>query len=211
MGLGLLLFLATAPAEPSAPRATLVAGIIVRDAETRQAIEATKDAKPRKGQPLELEVTKSRYRLDLTSGGRRVKVYPVALGGRPEGRKIRTTDGRTPEGRYVLIPHHPSPGFGPCFYICYPNEDDARRGVAEKRVGEPVLQRISAALGRAERPPHDTPLGGLILLHGTKQRSLPALTETNWTTGCIAMENADVEELLSAFSPRDRPVLTIRP
>src|SRR5262245_43736364 len=139
MTLGVSLIVAAAAA--AAPRAVLVAGIIVRDAETRQAIEATKDVKPRKGDALQLEVTKSRYRLDVTSGGRRVKVYPVALGGRPEGAKVRTTDGRTPEGRYVLIPHHPSPGFGLCFYICYPNQDDARRAAAEKRVGEPELER----------------------------------------------------------------------
>jgi murein L,D-transpeptidase YafK len=208
---GLALLVTATAAAADAPRATLVAGVIVRDAETRDAIDATKDAKPQKGDPLELEVTKSRYRMDVTSGGKRVKVYPVAMGGRPEHPKTRDSDGRTPEGRYVLIPHHPSPGFGPCFYICYPNGTDARRGLAEKRIGNPVLERIDAALRRGQRPPHDTPLGGLILLHGTKLRSLPALTETNWTTGCIAMENADVEELLRAFSPNDRPLLTIRP
>jgi murein L,D-transpeptidase YafK len=208
---GLLLLAAALAATGGAPRARLVGGIIVRDEETLRDIEATRGVKLPKDGRLELLVTKSRYRLDVRRGPEPVKVFPVALGGRPERPKTRTTDGRTPEGRYVLIPHHPSPGFGRCFYICYPNEDDARRGLAEGRIAEPMLRRLTASLRRGDRPPEDTPLGGLILLHGTKQRWMPALTETNWTTGCIAMENADVEELLAVFSPKDRPVLTIRP
>jgi murein L,D-transpeptidase YafK len=205
----LLALLLAAPG--AAPRARLVAGAIVRDEETLRAVEATRGVELKADPGLELEVTKSRYRLDVRRGSQLLKVFPVALGGRPERPKTRTTDGRTPEGRYRLIPHHPSPGFGPSFYIGYPNEDDARRGLAEGRITESVLRRISAALGRGDRPPEDTPLGGLILLHGTRQRSTPALTATNWTSGCIAMENADVEELLAVFSPRDRPLLTIRP
>lgn len=206
-----MLLAAVLAAADGAPRAHLVAGVIVRDEETRRAIDATRAVRLPKDPRLQMEVTKSRYRLDVTRGGEPVKVFPVALGGRPEGPKTRTGDGRTPEGRYVLIPHHPSPGFGPCFYIGYPNQDDAQRALAEGRIGGPVLRRITAALGRGARPPEDTPLGGLILLHGTRQRLVPALTETNWTTGCIALENPDVDELLGVFSPRDRPVLTIRP
>ena len=206
----LLLAAALTAAEP-APRGHVVAGLIARDEETRRAIAATEGARLPRRARLDLLVTKSRYRLDVRRGETLVKVYPVAFGGDPVGRKTRAGDGATPEGRYVLMPHHASPGFGPCFYITYPNEEDARRERAEGRLDTAALQRISSALRHGRRPPSDTPLGGLILLHGTRLRSLPALTATNWTDGCIAMENADVDELLAAFSPNDRPVLTIVP
>lgn len=208
---GVILMLAAAvAAADDGPRARLVAGAILRDEETLRAIEATAGAKLPKGAGLDLVVTKSRYRLDVTRGASLVKVFPVAFGGDPVGPKTRAGDGKTPEGRYRLVPHHPSPGFGPCFYVGYPNEEDTRRAQAEGRIDGAIARRIAAALRRG-RPPWDTPLGGLILLHGTKQRFIPALTETNWTTGCIAMENADVEELLAVFSSKDRPMLTIRP
>jgi len=34
---------------------------------------------------------------------------------------------------------------------------------------------------------------------------------SNWTNGCIAMENDHLVELLGAFEPGDRPFLDIRP
>jgi murein L,D-transpeptidase YafK len=208
---GVLALAAAMAASADAPRARVVAGAILRDGETARAIQATATTRLPKGAGLDLVVTKSRYRLDVRRGARLLKVFPVAFGRDPVGPKTRAGDGRTPEGRYTLVPHHASPGFGRCFYVGYPNQDDARRAREEGRIGRAVAGRIASALGRRERPPSDTPLGGLILLHGTKQRSLPALTAINWTDGCIAMENADVDELLAAFAPTDRPVLTIDP
>lgn len=212
-GLGTLGLLVAAAfmAAVEASRGQVVAGMIVRDEDTRRVIESTRSVRLPKGAGLDLEVSKGRYRLDVKRGDAVLKVFAVALGGDLVGPKRRAGDGCTPEGRYVLIPHHASPGFGPCFYICYPNEEDGRHALAEGRIDKPALARITTALHRGHRPPADTPLGGLILLHGTRERSLPALTATNWTDGCIAMENAEVDELLAAFSPADRPVLTIRP
>jgi murein L,D-transpeptidase YafK len=136
---------------------------------------------------------------------------PVAFGDAPEGRKQAEGDARTPEGRYALIPHHPSPSFGSCFYIGYPNRDDADRGLAAGSIDRDQHTRIAECLAGGFRPPHDTALGGLILLHGTKDRSRIPLTKINWTNGCIAMENDHLVELLSAFKPEDRPFLDISP
>jgi murein L,D-transpeptidase YafK len=156
-------------------------------------------------------VTKSRYRLDVLLHGERVKTYPIALGRVPAGAKRKQGDFRTPEGEYVLFPHHPSPSFGSCFYIGYPNEDDARRGAEQGLIDGTQRDGIINELRRGNKPPHGTALGGLILLHGTRERWIPALTKTNWTDGCIAMDNDDLLELLAAFDPDDRPTLLIRP
>jgi hypothetical protein len=203
-----------AASEPAHPlKAKIVAGTIHRDRDTREDIERTADTaiEPGSGDALSLRVTKSRYRLDVFRNGDLLKVYPVALGGCPEGHKTRQGDERTPEGEYLLIPHHPSPSFGGCFYICYPNHLDAQNAKSEGRIDESTLNSIKNSLNTGKMPPHNTVLGGLILLHGTKQRWIPGLTTNNWTLGCIAMENDDLLELLAAWSADDRPTIEIRP
>lgn len=200
-------------AVPRAGRARVVGGLILRDPATKRAIRETSNTRlpSDAGDSLELVVSKSRYRLDVVRDGTSLKTYPVALGDAPEGPKRVEGDERTPEGRYVLIPHHPSPTFGDCFYVCYPNTDDADRGLADGSIDRPQHARITESLATGARPPQDTGLGGLILLHGTRDRSTGLLTKYNWTDGCIAMENRDLLELLDAFEPQDRPILDIRP
>ncbi|NJL29533.1 MAG: L,D-transpeptidase family protein, partial [Thermoanaerobaculia bacterium] len=163
------------------------------------------------GAHLRLVVRKARYRLDLFEGEALLKVYPIALGPRPWGAKQRQGDARTPEGEYRLIPHHESPNFGTCFYVCYPGPRDAQRGYFAGWIDRRSWREILLAGSRRELPPWNTRLGGLILVHGTRERDLRGLTAKNWTNGCIAMENADLLELLGAFSTRDRPILRIQP
>ena len=197
-----------------APRLVAMASeqpVLARDRETRRDIRESRGRTLPRDLPLELVVTKSRYRLDVVAGSTTLKTYPIALGSEPRGAKRRQGDEKTPEGRYVLVPHHQSPGFGPCFYVCYPGKDDAARGLRDGLVDAGQRDAIVRALRAGKAPPSSTALGGLILIHGTRDRSRGSLTEVNWTQGCIALENEDVDELLSLFEPSDRPVVTIRP
>ena len=91
------------------------------------------------------------------------------------------------------------------------DESDARDGNEKGRIDADQRERILLAMRRGDKPPHQTPLGGLILIHGTKKRWVPGLTRTNWTDGCIAMENDDLQELLAAFDSHDRPIVRILP
>jgi len=184
----------------------------VRDAETQDAIRRTAGVAlpPRGGAALTLRVTKSRYRLDVLRDGVRLKTYPIAMGGQPVGAKRRRGDNKTPEGEYVLIPHHQSPSFGPCFYVCYPKATDAARGRRDGLITEAQRVGILRDLKRGRIPNKRTRLGGDILLHATHDR-VPGLTRDNWTLGCIAMEYDHVHELLGAYRPADRPVLEIWP
>jgi len=205
---------ADAKPPPPSPRAQLEGGVIVRDEATLRVIRATVRSGPLPRGPrydLRLEVVKSRYRLDVIDGEHRIKVYPIALGGAPEGGKEREGDHRTPEGDYVLMPHHSSPKFGECFYVGYPSLADAERALAAGLLDRRGWRRIADAFSQGRRPPYDTVLGGLILIHGTRDRAQQDLTRTNWTDGCIAMENEHLLELLAAFSPADRPLVRIRP
>lgn len=205
-------WLATEPPDPVAARPH-GRRPIASDARAAAVVASTASvALPRHAEaPLTLVVEKSTATLRVMADGRELKAFPVAFGPEPVGAKSREGDGRTPEGRYLLIPHHESPGFGECFFVCYPNEADAARGLSEGAITSARARATVAALARGSRPPQDTALGGLILLHGTRDRSRTGLTTSNWTNGCIAMENADLVELLSAFDPGDRPVIDLRP
>jgi hypothetical protein len=48
-------------------------------------------------------VDKVNYFLEVQDGGRRVKRYPIAMGKKPDNRKVCYDNASTPEGRYSLI------------------------------------------------------------------------------------------------------------
>ena len=149
-----------------------------------------------------LEVDKSERRMWLKSGGRMVREYVVALGFAPEGDKEREGDGKTPEGRFYLCYRNGRSRFHRFIGISYPAPEDAARGV---RSGQ-ITSRQQAATARAHRrrhqPPWNTALGGAVGLHGGG-------TGRDWTWGCVAVTDQEIEELYHAL-PLGTPVV-IRP
>lgn len=161
-------------------------------------------------QDARLVVRKAGRAVELYSGDVKLKTYAAALGGRPTGPKRVRGDERTPEGEYYLI-RHVSPSFGPCFYIAYPNAQDAEEGVRRGIVSKAEKAAILAKLRSKGIPPKGTALGSLILLHGTKDRTEACLTDTDWTLGCVALDNPHIVELLHAIAPNTHPPITILP
>lgn len=123
-------------------------------------------------------VLKSARVLHLYQGPRLLASYPVALGFSPLGHKRQEGDGRTPEGRYVLDVKKADSGYYKAIHISYP---DARDLAAAR-------QRGVAA-------------GGAVMLHGQRNGFGWAswLTQRrDWTHGCIALSNADMEAVWQA-------------
>ncbi|HSC30030.1 MAG TPA: L,D-transpeptidase family protein [Vicinamibacterales bacterium] len=120
-------------------------------------------------------VDKSERRLDLYDGAQLLRSYSVSLGREPVGPKRREGDQRTPEGRYVIDYHKPDSAYHRALHISYPRPD-----------------QVAAARARGEPP------GSLIMIHGLSDRRA-LIGKFNrledWTIGCIAVTNAEVEEL----------------
>jgi len=121
-------------------------------------------------------VDKDEHRLTLYQGGNVVRRYRVELGWNNAGEKRRQGDGATPEGRYHIVDLK---GRGRSRYhrallLDYPNRDDLR-----------ALERMR----RAGTVPVGARPGGLIEIHGAGGRG------KDWTDGCVAVTNAEVEEL----------------
>jgi len=136
-----------------------------------------------------LVIDKSERTLTLFWHGVPLKVYRVALGGDPVGAKERQGDERTPEGSYVVAQRHEDSEFHRALHLSYPNSEDRARARAE---------RVNP--------------GGSIEIHGLRggfDWVGSAHTLFDWTNGCIAVTNLEIEELFRA-APNGTPV-EIRP
>lgn len=155
-----------------------------------------------------LELHKGERRLDvLCEGGREIHLR-VALGRRPEGAKQAAGDRRTPEGRYRLLAAEDS-RFHLFIPLDYPSLEDARRAYEEGRLSSDDRRRIEDAHANGVPPPADTPLGGGIGLHGEGPDWAGASALLDWTFGCVALADDDID-FLAERAPPGTPI-DIRP
>ncbi|MCC5828711.1 MAG: L,D-transpeptidase [Phycisphaeraceae bacterium] len=136
-------------------------------------------------------VHKSLRRLDLYSGDRLVRQYPIALGRQPAGAKSREGDGRTPEGEFYICVKHRHSRHGPALGISYPSPRDGRRGLEYGLIDDKTQERIERAHLNRRIPPWYTPLGGEVFIYGGG-------IEGDWTGGSIALRPDDAAELFNA-------------
>src|SRR6185295_8175022 len=136
-------------------------------------------------------VTKSKRRLELYSDGAVVRTYKIGLGLNPVPDKIRQGDHATPEGDFYVFTKNDKSAFYLSLGISYPNIEDAERGLRDGLISRRQRDAIVAAINRKGTPPQNTALGGDIYIHGNGASS-------DWTWGCVALENADIKELFDA-------------
>ena len=146
------------------------------------ALDASDLAAPR------IEVFKAKRELRLYDGSQLFKTYRVALGHNPIPAKERQGDRATPEGSYFICYKNPQSKFHLSLAINYPNAADAKRGLKDGLISRDEYDAIMQAAANGAIPPWNTKLGGEIFVHG--HGSSP-----DWTLGCIALENSDIEEL----------------
>jgi murein L,D-transpeptidase YafK len=138
------------------------------------------------GKADQIRVDKSERRLELLRNGKVIAVFPVALGRSPVGGKEKQGDMRTPEGRYTIDWRNPNSLYHLSLHISYPDKADRAR---------------AAKLGIDP--------GGDIMIHAQPNGyALPAsllLQMTDWTFGCIAVSNANMDAIWTAV-PDGTPI-----
>lgn len=147
---------------------------------------------------MKILIEKAARRLTLTENGETLLVCRVALGKSPSGHKLREGDGKTPEGDYYVCTRNEQSKYHLALGLSYPNPADADAALHRAEITPGQHAAILSAHKRGKRPPWDTPLGGFIMIHGGG-------SETDWTAGCIALENDDIERLF-ALCPMNAPV-----
>ncbi len=125
-------------------------------------------------------VRKEERRLYLMADDQVVRSYRISLGDNPLGHKLFEGDERTPEGDYVLDWRNSNSDFYKSIHISYPNDRD--RVMAQAWGLDP---------------------GGSIMIHGLPNEAGDlafAYTGLDWTDGCIAVSNAEMDEIWQLVS-----------
>jgi len=152
---------------------------------------------------VRIVIQKSRNVLTLYKGMTPVRSYWAALGrGWSGGDKQRSGDKRTPEGDFYVCSMNPSERFYKFMGISYPGLVHAESAMQGGLITYGQYLEIWKAIVERRQPPWDTRLGGAIGIHGRVQG--PAVRRApnpeNWTDGCIALNNDDVDELFGIAS-----------
>jgi len=151
---------------------------------------------PWQGQPIEkprIVVYKRERKLELYSNKKLIRTYRVGLGFSPVNDKVREGDGATPEGDFYVFVKNNKSAYYLSLGISYPNVEDAERGLRDGLITTAQYNAIVEAHKKKTAPPQYTKLGGLIYIHGNGAKS-------DWTWGCIALENGQMKELFDAVS-----------
>jgi hypothetical protein len=136
------------------------------------------------------------------AGGGELRL-PVALARAPGPKRARG-DQRMPEGDYRIAgPARPS-RFHRFLPIDYPAPADAALALAEARIGRTEHDAIVAAHRAGRMPPQTTALGGHLGFHGEGRR-WQGEGALDWTEGCVALRDADIERL-GRLAPPGTPV-----
>jgi murein L,D-transpeptidase YafK len=147
---------------------------------------------------VSITIFKSRHELWLYRGEKPTKVYRVFLGSSPEGDKRERGDFKTPQGDYRVVEKKNDSKFYRFIGINYPNLKDADRAYEDGRITAEQWVEILYAAETGAKPPWDTPLGGYIGIHGIGDDEgfkLRLIEDMDWTNGCVAVINRDVNEL----------------
>lgn len=150
-------------------------------------------------------VHKGERRLWARCEGGATLALPVAVGRGLPGPKRSQGDQRTPEGDYRIRGSAKASRFHRFIAIDYPSPSDAERALAEARISRADYARIVDAHRRGVLPPFDTPLGGDIGFHGEGERWRGESHDLDWTFGCIALSDADLDFLI-ARAPAGTPL-----
>jgi murein L,D-transpeptidase YafK len=153
------------------------------------------------GRPT-IEIWKSQRRMQLRYGEYVDRTFSIMLGRAPRFAKEERGDYRTPVGRYYIAYKQPS-RFDRFLGISYPNIDDAEKGYQRGLITANQWADIFFANMNLDTPTWQTPLGGMVGIHGLGAREYLPI---DWTEGCIAVRNDEIEYLYE-YTPVGTPVL----
>ena len=138
-------------------------------------------------------VYKAARKLEFYSDQKLLRTYRAGLGFSPVTDKKREGDGATPEGEFYIFVKNNKSAYYLSLGVSYPNVEDAERGLRDKLITKKQHDAIVEANRKKVGPPQYTKLGGLIYIHGNGSSS-------DWTWGCVALENEQMKELFDAVS-----------
>jgi hypothetical protein len=152
-------------------------------------------------------IDKAKKKLVLLKDGKQITEYTAAFGIDPDSDKYKAHDGATPEGLYYITYKKSESRFHRFLGLSYPNLKNATNGLTRGVISFSEYERIYRAMKTSGRGPCDTGLGCGIGIHGGGvYRWFGKTKETNWTEGCIAIDDEDIEKVFE-FCRSGDPVI----
>jgi murein L,D-transpeptidase YafK len=141
----------------------------------------------------EIRIDKGDHTLKLLAGSDVVKSYKVAIGSGGMGPKQYEGDMTTPVGTYRVASRWKGL-FHQFLNVSYPNDDDRKRYADLKAKGVvPAGRGVGFGIG----------------IHGVGTKTLNGVHKlTDWTAGCIALDDAEIDELSSLVKDGTKIVIT---
>jgi murein L,D-transpeptidase YafK len=134
--------------------------------------------------------------LKVMQGESELDVFPrVAIGLHGAGAEKARGDKKTPLGEYRIGWVNENSKFHRFLGLTYPNTDNAKRAFRDGMIGEETVRSIMRAELEDGIPPQNTPLGGQIGIHGLGAADREIHQAFDWTSGCIAMTNEEIDRL----------------
>ncbi len=109
----------------------------------------------------------------------------------------RSGDGKTPTGEFYVAWINPDSRYHLFFGLDYPRPAHAEEAYRTQAIDVETYVRIREAHHRGRLPPQDTALGGEIGIHGVGQHDPDIHRLFNWTMGCVALTDQQIEQLAS--------------
>lgn len=134
-------------------------------------------------------IEKAERKLSIFREGELIKTYRIALGQNPVGAKEQEGDMKTPEGVYKIDYRNPNSDYHLALHVSYPSDEDNARAAA---------RGVNAGFD--------------IMIHGLpngKGWMGAAHRQIDWTAGCIAVTDEEIEELWRVVP--DGTTVEIRP
>jgi murein L,D-transpeptidase YafK len=131
----------------------------------------------------------------------------IAIGRNGTTRAKRQGDDRTPLGEFRISWINWDSRFHRFIGLDYPNLEHGRRGLEAGRISDKQWREIEKAQSEREPPPQNTPLGGQIGLHGIGEGDPKVHRDFNWTHGCVALTNEQIDRLLQQVGLGTRVVI----
>jgi len=134
--------------------------------------------------------------LQVWSGDRLQQTYDnISIGSGGAARMRFLGEPITPLGSFRISSIRKKTRYHRFFALDYPALDQAIRAHAEGKISDSDLASIRHAHEHGLEPPSSTPLGGNIGIHGLGKGDPKIHEDFNWTDGCIALTNEQIDDL----------------
>ena len=124
----------------------------------------------------------------------------IAIGRYGADTDRRRGDNTTPLGHFTIAWITEDTSFHRFFGFRYPSQEYAERAFLAGYLDKKTWNVIRRAFASGRLPPQDTILGGNLGIHGIGKGDIHVHRQYNWTNGCVALTNEQIDRLTKWIS-----------